>query len=109
MFELYKGATRPATMFGVPTDALLWVFVGFGVISTITSVVAWILFPLVVFIMSLITKKDDRAFRQLGLYIDTKLRASAALKKFWGATTYTPFRKNRWKSWSNKDIKDIRR
>lgn len=104
MFDLYKGATRPATMFGVPTNALLWAFVGVGTLSVIVSVFLWILFPVVVFVMRMIAKKDDRAFRQWGLYIETKLRCHRAVKQFWGATSYTPIKKKKWQAWSKKDI-----
>lgn len=105
MFELYKGATRPATMFGVPTNALLWAFVGVGILSVAASVFMWVLFPVVVFVMRMIAKKDDRAFRQWGLYIDTKLRCARAVRKFWGATTYTPIKNKKWQKWSKKEIK----
>lgn len=108
MFDLYKGATRPAMMFGVPTDALLWAFVGVGVASVAISIVAWAIFPFVVFVMRMITKRDDRAFRQLGLYFDTKLRADKSVKEFWGATTYTPIKKSEWSSWSSQDIKKLK-
>lgn len=105
MFDLYKGATRPATMFGVPTNALLAAFVGVGVLSVVISVFAWIVFPIVVFVMRMIAKKDDRAFRQWGLYVDTKLRCPRAVKKFWGATSYTPIQNKKWQKWSSKEIK----
>lgn len=106
MFDLYKGATRPPSMFGVPTDALLWTFVGFGVLSTVTSIVAWVMFPIIVFIMRLITKRDDRAFRQWGLFVDTKFRCNRTVQSFWGATSYVPLKlKNKWRSWNSKDLK----
>ncbi len=105
MFDLYKGATRPAMMFGVPTDALLWAFVGMGILSISTSIFLWVLFPLIVFLMRMVSKKDDKAFRQWGLYFDTKARNNKTLKRFWGGTSYTPLKKQKYQSWTNKEIK----
>lgn len=103
MFDLYKGATRPPMLFGVPTEALLMAFVGVGTLSVAVGLVCWLLFPVVLIIMRLIAKRDDKAFRQYGLWIETKLRCKKEVKKFWGATTYTPLQaKNKWYSWDNK-------
>lgn len=92
MFDLYKGATRPAMMFGVPTDALIYTFLGIGMLATILTIACWIFLPIIVFVMRMITKRDDRAFRQWGLYIDTKLRCPKPVKDFFGATSYTNFK-----------------
>ena len=105
MFDLYKGATRPATMFGVPTNALLGAFVAVGVLSVSISIFMWVVFPVVIFVMAMIAKKDDRAFRQWGLFIDTKFRCPRVVKNFWGATSYTPIKNKKWQKWSKKEIK----
>ena len=105
-YDLYKGATRPPMMFGVPTDALLVAFVVIGILSTAFSVFMWIILPFAIFIMRMIAKKDDRAFRLWGMWLDTKKRCNSSVKKFWGATTYTTFSlKNKYNSWSNKEMK----
>lgn|SRR5699024_12703909 len=105
MYDLYKGATRPPMLFGVPTVALMWAFIGVGLLSTLISVFVWIIFPFVYFVMRMIAKKDDQAFRQWGLWLDTKKRCNPKVRKFWGGTSYTPLKKDEWKSWSSKDLK----
>lgn len=106
MFDLYKGATRPPMIFGVPTEALLWAFVVVGALSIAVGLACWLLFPMAVMLMRIIAKRDDKAFRQYGLWIETKARCNKAVKQFWGATTYTPLQtKNKWNSWHSKDIK----
>lgn len=106
MHDLYKGATRPPMIFGVPTSALIWAFLGVAMLATMISIFVWTLFPFVVFIMRLISKKDDRAFRLWGLWLDTKKRCNTEVTKFWGGTSYSPMKlKYQYKSWSKKDIK----
>lgn len=106
MFDLYKGATRPPMMFGVPTDALIWVFVGVGTLSVAVGLMCWLLLPICIFVMRLMTKRDDKAFRQYGLWIETKARCNKNVKKYWGATTYTPLQmKNKWNPWNSKTVK----
>lgn len=105
MFDVYKGATRPAMLFGVPTTALLWAFMAVGFLALSVSIVMWILLPVVAFVMRMITKRDDKAFHQIGLYIDTKMRCPKVVKNFFGATSYSHIQiKNKWSSWNKKTL-----
>lgn len=106
MHDLYKGATRPAMLGGVPTSALIWAFLGVAMLATMISIFVWIIFPFVFLIMRLISKKDDRAFRLWGMWFDTKKRCNPEVKKFWGGTSYTPMKiKHQYQAWRKKDIK----
>jgi len=87
-FPLFKGATRTPMFMGVPlVPLILAVFVIFT-ITMLVSIFAWILLPVVIFIMRQIVKHDDKAFGVLGLWIDTKLRNPN--KDFWNASSYAP-------------------
>lgn len=87
-FPLFKGATRVATFWGVPMTPLLVMFMAVAVCALTISIWFWVLALPAWFIMSQITKYDDKAFRIWGLWIETKLRNRN--KKFWGASSYAP-------------------
>jgi len=93
-FPLFKGATRVATVAGVPLVPLVVLVVGVASAAEIFSV--WLLALLVPgwVLMAQITRSDDRAFRILGLWIETKLAnrlrtAGSGAGEFWGASTYS--------------------
>lgn len=87
---LFKGATRAATLFGVPVMPLLIAFILVAAMSLVLSIWFWLVLPPVGFIMAQITKYDDRAFRIIGLYFDTRFRNRN--KNFWQASSYTASR-----------------
>jgi len=87
---LFKGATRAATFFGVPVMPLLIAFTVIACFALVFSIWCWFLMPVVVFVMAQVTRYDDRAFRVLGLYIDTRFRNRN--KGFWQASSYTASR-----------------
>lgn len=84
---LFKGATRAATFFGVPVMPLLIAFTLVASFALVISIWCWLLLPIVGFIMAQITRYDDRAFRIIGLYLDTRIRNRH--KAFWQASSYT--------------------
>ncbi len=94
-FPLFKGATRVATVAGVPLIPLVVLVV--AVASTAVLVSVWWLALLVPgwLLMAQITKADDRAFRVLWLWMRTKganrlrLVRAGASGEFWGASTYS--------------------
>ncbi len=103
-FPLFKGATRAATVGGVPLIPLVVVVVGmtnfamlFGICWLSLLLPAWLL-------MKQVTKADDRAFRILWLWIQTKLANRLRMMRvrargeFWGASTYATSN-GRWRSW----------
>ena len=104
-FPLFKGATRAATVAGVPLVPLVGLVVGvasaaiiLGVYWLAALVPGWL-------VMAQITKSDDRAFRVLSLWLQTKalnrLRMFPAQGRgeFWGASTYSlaDGRRRTWK------------
>lgn len=85
---LFQGLTRAATVKGVPMIPLLGMLGGVGFVALWTSPLAWLLAPPAFFVMRLITKSDDKAFRIWGLWYETKGRNK--FKGFWGASSYSP-------------------
>ncbi len=107
-FPLFKGATRVATVWGVPLLPLVVLVVGvasaavvFGVLWLVLLVPGWLL-------MAQVTKSDDRAFRILWLWMQTKLANRLRTvrfrgrNEFWGASSYSPV-DGRRRSWEGED------
>ena len=93
---IYKGATRPPTIFGVPLLAFLAVagcafLLGMYLLvyasSAWTGVVAALALPLLLW-MRLVTKKDDQRLRQLML--TAKLALGCPNRHFWKCRSYGP-------------------
>jgi type IV secretion system protein VirB3 len=93
-YPLYKGATRVATYWGVPFVPLVGLVMGVGIAVMFLGL--WWLGLLIPgwLLMREITKSDDRAYRILWLWAQTKLwnrlltlRVGAG--DFWGASTYS--------------------
>ena len=93
-FPLFKGATRVATVGGVQLVPLVVVVVGltnfamlFGIWWLALLLPAWLF-------MKQVTKADDRAFRILWLWMQTKLvnrfrfMRFSGPREFWDASTY---------------------
>lgn len=97
MFPLFKGATRPAMILGVPVNAAFAAFVGVAVLAVGFSMKLWLLLIPVWFVLAQIAKKDDQMFRILALWIDSKMRYPPALKKLWGACSYAVFKPRKLK------------
>ena len=94
-FPLFKGATRVATVAGVPLVPLVTlvvvvtsaaVLLGVGWLALLVP--GWLL-------MAQVTRSDDRAFRILWLWMQTKLANRLRMLRFtgrdefWGASTYS--------------------
>jgi type IV secretion system protein VirB3 len=93
---IYKGATRPPTIFGVPLVPFLLVaasgFLAGIYLLVYTSgawagVVAGFVLPLILW-MRLITKKDDQRLRQVMLA--AKLSLGCPNRHFWTCRSYSP-------------------
>ncbi len=93
-FPLFKGATRVPTIAGVPlipavvlviTVASATMLLGFGWLALLVP--GWLL-------MAQVTRTDDRAFRILWLWTQTKvanrvrLAARCGIHDLWGASAY---------------------
>lgn len=89
-FPLFKGATRTATVAGVPTIPLMFAFIFVASIAMLFSLWLWILIVPLWGVMAAVTKYDDKAFRIWGLFIQTKFRNRN--KSFWKGSTYSPSR-----------------
>ena len=106
-FPLFKGATRAATVGGVP----LIPFVGLVLVVASTAIILGVYWLAALvpgwLVMAQITRGDDRAFRVLSLWLQTKalnrLRMLAVLGRgeFWGASTYS-LADGRRRSWEGE-------
>jgi type IV secretion system protein VirB3 len=105
-FPLFKGATRVATVGGVPLIPLVVLVVGvasvgvlFGVYWLALLLPGWLL-------MAQVTRSDDRAFRILWLWMQTRLASRLRTLwwsggEFWGASTYS-LTDGRVRSWEGQ-------
>lgn len=109
-FPLFKGATRVATVWGVPLVPFVALVI--GVASAAVMVGIWWL-GLVVpgwLLMAQITRADDRAFRIVWLWAQTKLANRMRMvrlggrSEFWGASTYAPG-DGRLRTWEAEDLR----
>jgi type IV secretion system protein VirB3 len=93
---IYKGATRPAMLLGIPLVPLVVLFGG-GMLLIMwggTLISWWIaLAVLLSFVpalawMRFVTSKDDQRFRQM--FVAMKLRWCDHNQRFWCARSYAP-------------------
>ncbi|MDP9902414.1 type IV secretion system protein VirB3 [Variovorax ginsengisoli] len=94
--RIFKGATRPAMMWGVPIIPFIlvagayilvavWTLIFFGLVASL-SVAVMAVFT--VFVLRFITSQDDQRLNQMLLYI--KSRPFRRNKAFWGAHSMSP-------------------
>lgn len=92
---LFGGLTRPATLFGLPTDALIFIIgssaVGFLLANLLRLDVTWKIAALGMGIVlyglaRLICARDPRAFRYLALQLSTK--ATHRDRAYWRSGSY---------------------
>jgi len=94
---IYKGATRPAMLLGVPLVPLV-VLVGAGMLLTMWGgiLVSWWIATLVLvstvpalfWMMRFVTARDDQRFRQM--FLAMKLRLHDRNHGLWQARSYSP-------------------
>jgi type IV secretion system protein VirB3 len=94
--DIFKGATRPAVMFGVPLMPLV-VVVGSSLILIMWggSLLSWWIAPVILIgailtlvWMRIVTKKDDQRLRQV--YLRLQLVVLQGNRHFWKARSYAP-------------------
>jgi len=93
---IYKGATRPPTVFGVPlvpfllvaaSGFLLAMYLMVYASGAWAGIVAGLVLPLY-FWMRLVTKKDDQRLRQV--LLSAKLALICPNRRFWMCRSYSP-------------------
>jgi type IV secretory pathway VirB3-like protein len=102
--RVFKGATRPAVLLGVPIVPLvlvegtlfllaLWLFL---LVSGFAALVVAALGVLALLIMRLQTREDDQRLRQLGLKARLRSRSTwLGNHRHWGSFTCRPIRRHR--------------
>jgi len=95
-FPLFKGATRVATIAGVPLIPLVALVTGVASAGMVLGVGWFVLLVPGWLLMARVTRTDDRAFWVLWLWMQTRfanrfrqLRFGTWLE-FWGASSYAP-------------------
>ena len=105
-FPLFKGATRVPTRFGVPVVPLMGMGIAVVCIGILfgpwwygLALPGWAL-------MAQITRADDRAFRVVWLWAQTKLvnRLYAPPGDLWGASSYS-LTDGRRRAWESKELR----
>lgn len=87
---IFKGCTRPAMLWGVPIVPFVAVF---GAVALLAVWVNFFLFVLLLptyFLMRLVVKNDDQAFRHLWLRTLFRLVNTNRNGSFWQASVYSP-------------------
>lgn len=90
---LFRGCTRPPLILGVPYIPFL---VGAGgplLLAMYISLYILLVIPLAIFIMRMITKKDEMIFRLIGLHLVFKFLPKN-LKSHGGAWVFGPSKKS---------------
>ena len=87
---LFKGATRPAMVVGVPLVPLIFVGGTILLLSVWISIFVLAALPPIVFVMRQITKVDDRQFHLLWLKFQFRVLHPNRNRRFWRASSYSP-------------------
>ena len=95
---IFKGAPRPATIWGIPTKAAAFVTFIFLLLFTVTAKIAFMLaIPVALFIMKQIAKTDDQIFHQIALFCLTNIRSLRNRGLHNGLTYFSPVAEKRRK------------
>lgn len=89
-YPLFKGITRVPLFLGVPVTPLILMIVCVALIAMWISLWCYLLILPSYIVMRFITMADDKAFRIVGLYIETKFRN--ANKRVWRSSSYSPIK-----------------
>src|SRR3990172_8949319 len=87
-FPLFKGCTRVPCVMGVPLTPIVAMVVVVAALAMVWSLWWWLAAPPAWFLMAQITRNDDKAFRIVWLWLDTKVRNRN--KGLWAASSYAP-------------------
>jgi type IV secretion system protein VirB3 len=87
---LFKGATRPPMVMGVPLLPLIFVGGSVLLVSMWTTIFLLAALPPVVFIMRQVAKVDDRQFHLLWLKFQFRVLHPNRNGRFWRASSYSP-------------------
>ena len=96
---IFKGATRPATIWGIPTKAAAFVTLIILILFTVSGQIGFLLLiPIVLFMMKQIAKTDDQIFHQMGLLCLTSFRSLRSRHYHGGLTFLNPVKTDRRKN-----------
>jgi type IV secretion system protein VirB3 len=87
---LFKGATRPAMVLGVPLMPLIFVGGSVLMLSMWTTIFVLAALPPIVFVMRQVAKVDDRQFHLLWLKFQFRVLHPNRNRRFWRASSYSP-------------------
>lgn len=97
---LFKGATRVARAIGIPRTVALIIFMFSSALFMIIHAWALLIFGLSWVISAALTKYDDRMFRIIWLWLQTKfINSYDSPFKQWGGSSYSPV------DYKRKDLK----
>jgi type IV secretion system protein VirB3 len=97
---LFKGAARVPRALGIPRTVCLLIFMFSAALFMIIHLWALLILAFLWIICKALTKYDDRMFRIIGLWLQTKFSNSFDSKfKQWGGSSYSPV------DYKRKDLK----
>ena len=98
-YPVFKGLGRKATYMGIPTVWFIGTIMLVGFSAMLFGLWIWLLLFVLLPVMAIVTKTDDRAFDIWGLELTT--RARNRNKKHWNGSSYSPLSYPRQRPWRN--------
>ena len=98
-YPVFKGLGRKPTFMGVPTTLLLGAFIVVAFIAMTIGLIWWLLLVVVLPVIAIITREDDKAFDVL--WLELKTRSRNRNKAFWNGSSYAPSGYDKRRPWRN--------
>ena len=96
-YPVFKGLGRKPTFMGVPTTLLLGAFICVAVIAMTFGLIWWSLLVVVMPVIAIMTRDDEKAFDVL--WLELKTRSRNRNKAFWNGSSYAPSGYDKRRPW----------
>src|SRR3546814_4278306 len=96
-YPVFRGLGRKATFMGVPTKLLLGAFTGVAMIAMTAGLACWGLLFVVIPMLAILTRDDDKALDVLWLELKTRRRNRN--QRFWQGSSYAVQGYHRRRPW----------
>lgn len=87
-YPVFKGLGRKPTFMGLPTNLLLGTFICVAFIAMTIGLIWWLLLVVMLPVIAIMTREDEKAFDVLWLELKTRTRNRN--KAFWQGSSYAP-------------------
>lgn len=96
-YPVFKGLGRKPTYFGIPTVWFLGTFMAVAMAAMLFGLILWGSLIVILPVLAIITKTDDRALDVWILELKTRWRNKN--KSFWNGSSYTPLNHPKRRPW----------